>query len=32
MKAEFAFYTDTDSTFCSSLPLIQARYPNFDET
>ena len=32
MKAEFAFYTDTDSTFCSSLPLIQARYPKFDET
>ena len=21
----------TDSTFCSSLPLIQARFPNFDE-
>jgi DNA polymerase elongation subunit (family B) len=32
MKAEFAFYTDTDSTFCSSLPLIKARYPEFDET
>jgi DNA polymerase elongation subunit (family B) len=32
MPAEFAFYTDTDSTFCSSLPLIQARYPDFDET
>jgi len=31
-KAEFAFYTDTDSTFVSSLPLIQKRYPNFDET
>ena len=32
MKSEFAFYTDTDSTFCSSLPLIKARYPDFDET
>jgi len=32
MPAEFAFYTDTDSTFCSSLPLIQARFPDFDET
>ena len=31
-KAEFAFYTDTDSTFVSSLPLIQKRYPDFDET
>jgi DNA polymerase elongation subunit (family B) len=26
-KAEFAFYTDTDSTFCSSLPLIESRFP-----
>ena len=31
-QAEFAFYTDTDSTFVSSLPLIQHRYPEFDET
>jgi DNA polymerase elongation subunit (family B) len=31
-KAEFSFYTDTDSTFVSSLPLIQKRYPDFDET
>lgn len=31
-KAEFAFYTDTDSTFVSSLPLITKRFPNFDET
>ena len=27
-KAEFAFYTDTDSTFCSSEPLITHRFPN----
>ena len=26
-KAEFAFYTDTDSTFCSSEPLITHRFP-----
>jgi DNA polymerase elongation subunit (family B) len=32
MPAEFAFYTDTDSTFCSSLPLIEARFPGFDES
>jgi DNA polymerase elongation subunit (family B) len=31
-RAEYAFYTDTDSTFCSSLPLIEKRYPGFDET
>jgi DNA polymerase elongation subunit (family B) len=31
-KAEFAFYTDTDSTFVSSLPLIKHRFPNYDET
>ena len=31
-KAEFAFYTDTDSTFVSSLPLIQKRFPEFDES
>jgi DNA polymerase elongation subunit (family B) len=31
-KAEFAFYTDTDSTFVSSLPLIQKRFPDFDES
>ena len=30
-KAEFSFYTDTDSTFVSSLPLIEKRYPDFDE-
>jgi DNA polymerase elongation subunit (family B) len=31
-KAEFAFYTDTDSTFVSSLPLIKHRFPTFDES
>ena len=31
-KSEFAFYTDTDSTFVSSLPLIAKRYPDYDET
>ena len=31
-KADFAFYTDTDSTFVSSLPLIEKRYPNYDKT
>jgi DNA polymerase elongation subunit (family B) len=31
-RAEFAFYTDTDSTFVSSLPLIEKRYPGFNET
>ena len=31
-KAEFSFYTDTDSTFVSSLPLIEKRYPGFDES
>ena len=31
-KAEFSFYTDTDSTFVSSLPLIEKRYPNFNES
>ena len=31
-QAEFAFYTDTDSTFVSSLPLIEKRFPGFDET
>ena len=29
-KAEFAFYTDTDSTFCSSEPLIKHRFPGCD--
>jgi len=29
-KAEFSFYTDTDSTFVSSLPLIKKRYPDYD--
>ena len=29
---EFSFYTDTDSTFVSSLPLIKKRYPDYDET
>jgi len=28
---EFSFYTDTDSTFVSSLPLIKKRYPDYDE-
>lgn len=27
-KVEFAFYTDTDSTFCSSEPLIKHRFPD----
>jgi DNA polymerase elongation subunit (family B) len=31
-KAEFAFYTDTDSTFVSSLPLIAKRFPGYDES
>ena len=31
-KAEFSFYTDTDSTFVSSLPLLHKRYPGFDES
>ena len=31
-KAEFAFYTDTDSTFCSSEPLIKHRFPGCDVT
>jgi DNA polymerase elongation subunit (family B) len=31
-KAEFAFYTDTDSTFVSSLPIIRTRYPEADVT
>ena len=31
-KAEFSFYTDTDSTFVSSLPLIEKRYPGFDQS
>ena len=31
-KAEFAFYTDTDSAFISALPLIQHRYPTYDES
>ena len=31
-KAEYSFYTDTDSTFVSSLPILQKRYPGFDET
>lgn len=31
-KCEFSFYTDTDSTFVSSLPLIEKRYPGFDES
>jgi len=31
-KAEFAFYTDTDSAFISALPLIKHRFPDFNET
>lgn len=31
-KAEYSFYTDTDSTFASALPLIQKRYPDYDES
>lgn len=31
-QTEFSFYTDTDSTFVSSLPIISKRYPGFDET
>jgi DNA polymerase elongation subunit (family B) len=31
-SVDYAFYTDTDSTFCSSIPLIEKRYPGYDET
>jgi len=31
-RAEFSFYTDTDSTFVSSIPIIAKRYPGYDET
>lgn len=31
-KSTFSFYTDTDSTFVSSLPLIASRYKGYDET
>ena len=31
-KAPYSFYTDTDSTFVSSLPVIEKRYPNYDIT
>jgi len=30
-QTEYSFYTDTDSTFVSSLPLIEKRYPNYNE-
>ena len=29
---DYCIYTDTDSTFFSSLPIIKKRYPNFDIT
>lgn len=31
-RAEFSFYTDTDSTFVSSIPIIAKRYPGYDES
>ena len=31
-KKDYCIYTDTDSTFFSSLPLIENRYPNIDTT
>tara|TARA_R110002074_G_scaffold326791_2_gene497278 strand:+ start:1410 stop:3890 length:2481 start_codon:yes stop_codon:yes gene_type:complete len=29
-KKDYCIYTDTDSTFFSSLPLIKKRYPDYD--
>jgi len=29
-KKDYCIYTDTDSTFFSSLPIIKKRYPDFD--
>jgi DNA polymerase elongation subunit (family B) len=29
---DYCIYTDTDSTFFSSLPLIESRYPDYDIT
>lgn len=31
-KKDYCIYTDTDSTFFSSLPIIESRYPNYDIT
>ena len=31
-KEDYCIYTDTDSTFFSSLPIIKHRYPDFDIT
>lgn len=31
-KKDYCIYTDTDSTFFSSLPIIKKRYPDFDIT
>jgi DNA polymerase elongation subunit (family B) len=31
-QKDYCIYTDTDSTFFSSLPIIQKRYPDFDVT
>ena len=31
-KKDYCIYTDTDSTFFSSLPLIESRYPDYDIT
>jgi len=32
VKKDYCIYTDTDSTFFSSLPIIENRYPNIDTT
>lgn len=32
VEKDYCIYTDTDSTFFSSLPIIKKRYPQFDVT
>jgi len=32
VEKDYCIYTDTDSTFFSSLPIIKKRYPSFDVT
>jgi DNA polymerase elongation subunit (family B) len=32
VEKDYCIYTDTDSTFFSSLPIIEKRFPNFDVT
>jgi DNA polymerase elongation subunit (family B) len=32
VKQDYCIYTDTDSTFFSSLPIIEKRYPSYDGT